>query len=96
MYTVLDEGNITNIAVEKSYRRKNGGRMLVQAIVNEANARKLSFLTLEVRLSNLPAIKLYESCGFARVGLRKNYYEHPREDALLMTKRLAPEKAENP
>jgi len=88
MYVVLDEGNITNIAVDKSYRRKNGGRMLVEAILAEARARGLSFVTLEVRESNAAAIGLYEVCGFNRVGLRKGYYRYPHENALLMTKSL--------
>lgn len=94
MYIVLDEGNITNVAVDKPFRRNNGGRMIIEAIVNEALSRKLSFVTLEVRESNLPAVRLYEVCGFSRVGVRRGYYQRPVENAILMTRVLASEDAE--
>ena len=82
---VLDEGYIGNIAVREDRRRSGIGTALVEAMLREAWALELAFLTLEVRKSNLPARKLYEKCGFSVVGERRNYYERPREDAVLMT-----------
>lgn len=84
--TVLDEGYITNIAVLEEYRRKGIGEALVKAFCGYAEKTGLAFLTLEVRKSNLPAIKLYEKNGFKKVGERKDYYSSPKENALLMTK----------
>ena len=62
---------------------------LLQVFLNFAQGNRLAFLTLEVRASNYDAIALYGSRGFRSVGRRKNYYEHPREDAVLMTLYLA-------
>ncbi len=86
LMTVLDEGYISNVAVKPEYRRKGVGRRLMEELESRARERNLSFLTLEVRQSNSPAIELYDQCGFQVVGVRKNYYEKPREDAVLMTK----------
>ena len=83
---VLDEGYITNIAVRPECRRQGVAAKLLQVFLDFAKANKLSFLTLEVRASNYDAIALYGSRGFRSVGRRKNYYEHPREDALIMTR----------
>ena len=85
---VLDEGYVGDLAVAPEHRRRGVGRALTEAMCREARARGLSFLTLEVRESNLPAIHLYNSCGFTAVGVRKNYYERPTENAVLMTVRL--------
>ena len=82
---VEDEGYVGDVAVAEPYRRRGTGRALVNAMCSEARQRGLAFLTLEVRESNLPARRLYESCGFRTVAVRKNYYERPREDAVLMT-----------
>lgn len=86
--TVLDEGYINNIAVAASHRRRGIGRALLEELSREAVEKKLSFLTLEVRESNSGAIALYECTGYGKVGLRKNYYEKPRENAIIMTKFL--------
>ncbi len=88
MMYVLDEGYISNVAVSPGNRRRGIGDALILALLKRCAALGLSFVTLEVRAGNAPAIALYEKHGFARVGLRKNYYDHPREDALLMTKYL--------
>ena len=82
---VLDEGYITNIAVHPDHRRKGIAYMLTEELKNKATELKLSFLTLEVRESNLAAIKLYEKSGFQVVGKRKSFYSDPKEDAILMT-----------
>ena len=83
---VLDEGYITNIAVRPECRRQGIAGKLLQVFLDFAKANKLAFLTLEVRASNYDAIALYGSRGFRSVGRRKNYYEHPKEDAIIMTK----------
>jgi ribosomal-protein-alanine N-acetyltransferase len=85
MRTVLDEGYITNVAVAPGWRRQGIGSLLLDALRAEAVRRRLSFLTLEVRRSNAPAVSLYEKHGFTLAGVRPRYYEKPREDALLMT-----------
>ena len=91
---ILDEGYITNIAVRPECRRQGVAAKLLQVFLDFAKANKLSFLTLEVRASNYDAIALYGSRGFRSMGRRKNYYEHPREDAIIMTREFAPETAE--
>ena len=85
LQVVLDEGYITNVAVRPECRRMGVASQLLQVFLNFAKANKLAFLTLEVRASNYDAIALYGSRGFRSVGRRKNYYEHPKEDAIIMT-----------
>ena len=86
MMHVLDEGYISNVAVSPGARRRGIGRALIAALGRRAEALGLAFVTLEVRESNEPAILLYRGEGFVPVGLRKNYYDAPKENALLMTK----------
>ena len=88
MMYVLDEGYISNVAVAPEYRRQGVADGLLDALEARARALRLSFLTLEVRAGNAPAIALYQKHGFSVVGRRPNYYEKPREDALLMTRVL--------
>lgn len=83
---VLDEGYITNIAVKKAFRRQGIATVLINELLKMLND-KLSFISLEVRVSNSAAIKLYELLGFEKAGIRKNFYSAPKEDALIMTKR---------
>ena len=83
--SVLDEGSLDNIAVAPQRRRQGVADGLLAAIEAMGRDRELSFITLEVRASNEAAIALYEKHGFAPVGRRTNYYEKPREDAILMT-----------
>lgn len=83
---VLDEGNLLDIAVDENHRRKGVARLLFEEMLEKAKENELSFITLEVRSSSTPAIALYEAMGFEKVGVRKNYYNKPTEDALLMTK----------
>lgn len=89
LQVVLDEGTITDIAVRPDCRRRGVAGQLLEVFLNFARGNRLAFLTLEVRASNYDAIALYGSRGFRSAGRRKNYYEHPREDALLMTLDLA-------
>ena len=86
LQVVLDEGYITNVAVRPDCRRRGVAYQLLQVFLNFAEANRLAFLTLEVRESNYGAIALYGFRGFRSVGRRKNYYEHPKEDAIIMTK----------
>jgi ribosomal-protein-alanine N-acetyltransferase len=85
---ILDEGNINNVAVHPDHRGKGYGKYLIDRITEYALNCKLSFVTLEVRESNFPAILLYEKTGFITLGKRKNYYKNPEEDALIMIKKL--------
>ena len=82
---VLDEGYISNVAVSPSRRREGIADMLLTELYARAKAKKLSFLTLEVRESNAPAQSLYKKHGYTEVGMRKSYYSLPKEDAVLMT-----------
>lgn len=82
---VLDEGYISNVAVRPEARRRGVAGSLLRALEARARQKRLSFLTLEVRAGNAAAIALYEKCGYRVAGRRKNYYEKPAEDAVLMT-----------
>ena len=75
-----------NIAVHPDYRRRGMGESLVNALVEELKDRGSRCLTLEVRSSNAPARSLYEKMGFVQIGLRKNYYRNPKEDACILRK----------
>ena len=85
LHAVLDEGYIDNVAVEEAARRHGVASALLDVFCRSGQAN-LAFLTLEVRASNAAAIALYQKHGFAQVGLRKNYYTNPREDAIIMTR----------
>ena len=87
--TVLGESDMMNLAVRPDYRRRGIGRALVLALCGALKKQMLaSALTLEVRDSNAPAAALYASLGFEQIGLRKNYYQHPKEDAHILRKEL--------
>lgn len=89
LQVILDEGTVTNIAVRPDCRRQGVAGQLLQVFLDFAQGNRLAFLTLEVRASNYDAIALYGSRGFRSVGRRKNYYEHPREDAIIMTREFS-------
>ena len=86
LLVIADEGYITNVAVRPESRRGGVAGQLLDVFLKFAAANQLAFLTLEVRESNYAAIALYGSRGFRAVGRRKNYYEHPKEDAIIMTR----------
>ena len=88
LQVILDEGYITNVAVRPDCRRRGVAGQILQVFLDFAQAQNLAFLTLEVRDSNAPAAALYASLGFAQIGLRKNYYQHPKEDARILRKEL--------
>lgn len=85
MQCILDECDITNIAVFEKFRRNGIANALLQELKKNAKAKNAAFITLEVRESNTAAISLYKSFNFEEVGRRRGYYEKPREDAVLMT-----------
>jgi ribosomal-protein-alanine N-acetyltransferase len=85
MWLMVDEAHITTFAVHPAWRRQGIGERLLLAFLDIAVDRGAHEATLEVRLSNLPARRLYEKYGFRPVGLRPNYYSDDREDALIMT-----------
>ena len=81
---VLDSADITNVAVRPVYRRRGIARQLVGRMLEQMAEKGGTGVLLEVRESNLPAQNCYAQAGFTVVGRRKNYYELPKEDALLM------------
>ena len=89
LHVILDEGYIDNVAVRPEYRRQGIADQLLDVFCRFGEAH-LRFLTLEVRPSNTAAVALYEKHGFREAGRRKNYYENPTEDALLLTKEFKP------
>ena len=89
LLVIADEGYITNVAVRPESRRGGVAGQILDVFLKFAEANKLAFLTLEVRESNYAAIALYGSRGFRSAGRRKNYYEHPKEDAIIMTREFS-------
>lgn len=83
---ICGEAYITNVAVFEKYRKFGIGRALLNAACDGAKGRECEFITLEVRESNAPAIKLYESEGFEKAGIRKNFYSSPTENGVIYTK----------
>ena len=90
LHAVLDEGYIDNIAVHPDARRHGVASALLDVFCRFGEIN-LAFLTLEVRKSNTAAIALYEKNGFQWAGLRPGYYQHPREDAVIMTREFKKE-----
>lgn len=85
MQHVLDEGYIGNVCTAPQHRRRGVARALLAELRARAERLGLAFLTLEARSSNAAAIALYEGAGYERVGTRPGYYQHPAEDAVIMT-----------
>ncbi|MDO5383067.1 MAG: ribosomal protein S18-alanine N-acetyltransferase [Eubacteriales bacterium] len=86
VWTVLGEGNITNVAVAENFRRRGVARSLFDEMERQARAKAVDIFFLEVRTSNEAARKLYESLGYKQIGIRKRFYERPVEDAIVMSK----------
>lgn len=87
MWKILDEGHITNIAVLKEFRKKGIATLMISRLLDIAKESSIKSFTLEVSSTNDVAIKLYESFGFKRCGLRKGYYKDTQDDAIIMWKR---------
>ena len=81
---ILDEGDVGNVAVHPDWRRQGAASALLDAFRRVGEERGLDHIMLMVRVSNAPARALYARHGYEDVGLRKNYYLHPREDAIYM------------
>ena len=84
--SVMGEADMMNLAVLPAYRRCGVGKALVSELITKLAEKEVSSLTLEVRASNEPAIRLYADLGFVQVGRRPNYYSSPKEDALILRK----------
>ncbi|MCF2553995.1 ribosomal protein S18-alanine N-acetyltransferase [Faecalicatena contorta] len=85
LYYVLDEGEIARIAVSQQFRRQGAGSVLFRALVEKCLGKGISRILLDVRQSNQNAIAFYRSHGFTEDGVRKRFYDHPTENALLMS-----------
>jgi ribosomal-protein-alanine N-acetyltransferase len=83
-WQIFDEAHITTIAVKPEFQRKKIGEALLNQILQNCYKDRIKYLTLEVRVSNIAAIKLYEKYGFKSLGTRKGYYQNNNEDALIM------------
>lgn len=81
---ICGEGSVTNVAVLPQERRHGVGEALTRALLSESHKLALDWLMLEVRISNVAAVSLYQKLGFEPVGIRPNFYDFPREDAMLM------------
>jgi len=87
MWVILDEAHVTNIAIHPEYRGIGAGNLIVETLFQICRLEKVASITLEVRRSNEIAQNLYKKYGFVEEGVRKNYYEDNREDAVIMWKR---------
>ena len=88
-WQILDEAHITSVTVSKAYRGQGFGREQLNHLMAQGRAVGVSTYTLEVRESNIPALRLYESMGFQAVGVRKGYYSKTQEDAVVMSLEVA-------
>ena len=84
---IVGEGELNNVVTKSTMRGQGIGRQILLKLLDEGAKMGAQAFTLEVRVSNTPAIHLYESLGFVSEGIRKNFYEEPTEDALIMWKR---------
>lgn len=86
IYLCPPEGNIVNVAIAKEYRRQHIGKKMLKFLFRKTKEADVTDVILEVRETNVAAIKLYENMGFEEAGIRKNFYEKPTENALIMWK----------
>ncbi|BCN29667.1 ribosomal protein S18-alanine N-acetyltransferase [Anaeromicropila herbilytica] len=84
LWGVAGEGQINNVAVKKEYQNKKIGFLMISELIERGKGKNLTAFTLEVRVSNERAIRLYHRLGFKDAGIRKNFYDKPKEDALIM------------
>ena len=87
MRIIAGEGNIDNVVVESSHRNKGIAGRLVGELIRLGEEEGVRDFTLEVRVGNAPAIRVYERAGFKSEGIRPGFYEEPKEDALIMWRR---------
>lgn len=91
VWLIMDEGHVTNIAVDPDFRGRQLGEALLRTLISVCLSQGIRRMTLEVRVTNTVAQGLYEKLGFVRSGVRKGYYTDNREDALIMWADLSPE-----
>lgn len=84
LWNIVNEGNINNVAVSSKYRGQQVGFKMLTRLIELGNEQNIEAYTLEVRQSNEVAIKLYQKLGFSNEGVRKNFYDNPKEDAIIM------------
>ena len=84
LLVVEDEAEVLNIASAPEFRRRGAGQALLSRMLSDCEARGVSAVYLEVRESNAPARGLYQKSGFCEIGVRRNYYDRPKENAVLM------------
>jgi len=85
LWLMVSEAHVVNIAVSNNRRRNGAGELLLIALIELALQMNCNMITLEVRVSNITAQKLYEKCGFIPMGIRKGYYNDNNEDGIIMT-----------
>lgn len=88
LWCILDQAELANIAVMAGHRRRGHGRQLLELVLSVAVRRGVKSIYLEVRASNEGAARLYRNFGFTHMGVRRDYYDHPVEDAILMVAKL--------
>ena len=88
MWHVINEGHITNVAVKKEHRNQGIGLKIINALIDIAKEKEMIGITLEVRVSNNKAQSIYKKSGFIIEGIRKEYYDDNKEDAIIMWKHL--------
>ncbi|HPF18071.1 MAG: ribosomal protein S18-alanine N-acetyltransferase [Eubacteriales bacterium] len=93
LWLIVDQGHIINVAVHPDFRRQGIGKALIAEMLRRTEPEGVVSYTLEVRTSNRAAIALYLEFGFCPAGIRKNYYENPAEDALLLWRNLPSDEA---
>ncbi len=86
IWLIIDEGHVTNIAVDEEYRGKGIGSKILEGLIQICRERNMTAMTLEVRKSNVVAQSLYRKYGFKEYGIRKGYYQDNNEDAIIMWK----------
>lgn len=84
-YNMCGEGEILNVAVREDKRKLGLGKEMLKELIQYGRMHGVTAFTLEVRAGNIPAIRLYEAIGFQSLGIRPGFYEHPKEDALIMS-----------
>ena len=89
MMNILGEGDVSNVAVTASFRGRKIAERMLEELIHKGREWGMQTLILEVRSSNAPAIHIYEKYGFRQIGLRKAFYEHPQEDACIMSCQLS-------
>ena len=87
-WILIDEAHITRITIAKEYQGRGLSKLLMKHLQQEAEASDVRYMRLEVRENNIPAIRLYNGLNFVQDGMRKGYYRHTNENAILMSKEL--------